>query len=237
MRQAKRRGRKSFLGPIIWTITIGFGLLLAFLFIGLPLLAKLSLFLTEIKGKENLIVTDQIPPFPPQLEVPYSATNSAQITLSGTAEANSTVTLYLNDQPLKEILVGKDGTFTKRVTLDDEENKITAIATDQAGNKSSFSAVTTIFYKKKLPLLEIESPRDEKLEVNKKELEIKGRTDPEVSLTINQRLVLVENDGSFSHLITLSTGENLIEIMAVDQAGNQTKAERKIIYTPQENGN
>ena len=179
-----------------------------------------------------MIQDDQTAPFPPQLEELFTATNSAKIIIRGASEPDSSVTLYLNNQALDKILVGKDGGFTKRITLKEEENKITAQAADRAGNESKFSNSLLIVYKKESPLLEIEFPLDKELETDKDEIEIKGKTDFEINLTINNRFILVRVDGSFNHLISLSEGENLIEIIAADQAGNQTKAERKIIYSP-----
>lgn len=225
--------RRSFFWQIILSVSVGFLLFLLLLLLGLPLLAKLSLLLEKIRsGEEASIVIDHTPPFPPQLESQFTATNSARLTLQGISEPGSTVKLYLNDKVLEKILVGKDGTFTKRVALVEGENKITAKAVDQGGNESAFSNSLLIFYKKRAPLLEIEFPPEEELQTEDKEIEIKGKTDPEVNLTINDRFVRVKSNGSFSFLVSLSEGENLIKIVATDQAGNQKKVERKIIFSP-----
>lgn len=195
-------------------------------------MAKLSLFFEKGKGEETIIQNDQTAPFPPQLETPFTATNSARITIRGTSEPDSTVTLYLNNQALDKILVGKDGSFTQRITLREEKNKIVGQATDRTGNESTFSTPLLIVCKKNAPLLEIEFPPDEDFETDEDEIEVKGKTDPGMNLNINNRFVLVNNNGSFNHFISLSEGENLIEILATDEAGNESKAERKVIYSP-----
>lgn len=224
--------RKTLLWQIILIIGICLTFFLIFLLLGLPLLAKFSLLLGKFTGEEEAtLFVDRTPPFPPQLESPFTATNSARITLRGISEPGSTVKLYLNDRALEKILVGKDGTFTKRVALNEGENKILAQAVDQAGNESALSAPFLIFYKKTAPILEIEFPPEE-FQTSEEEIEIKGETDPEVRLTINDRFVPVRSDGSFTHLVSLSGGENLIEIVATDQAENQTKVERKVTLSP-----
>lgn len=224
--------KKGFFTPLVLTVFIGMIFLFISLFFGLPLLAKLSLFLGKFSGEEINTVSDHTPPFPPQLEIPYTATNSARITLRGIAEPNSSVKLFLNEESLEKILIGKDGVFTKRIALKEDKNTISAQAIDQAGNKSKTSAPITILYKKTGPLLEIEFPDKEEFETEKEEIEIKGKTDPEVDLNINDRWVFVENDGVFNYLVSLAKGENLIEIIATDEAGNQTKIERMIIFSP-----
>lgn len=232
MKRRSKYKRRAFLWQFILASSLGLALFLILFFLGIPLLAKLSLFFEKGKGEETIIQNDQTAPFPPQLETPLTATNSARIIVRGTSEPDSTVTLYLNNQALDKILVGKDGSFTKRITLREEKNKIIGQAIDRAGNESTFSSSLLIVYKRKSPLLEIEFPPDEDFETDKDEIEVKGKTDPGMNLNINNRFVLVNNDGSFNHFISLSEGENLIEIVVADEAGNESKAERKIIYSP-----
>lgn len=230
MRRRIKRKTIKFIWPTVITLGLCFGLFLVLLFLGLPLLARLSLFFEKLSGGEEIIsVNDQTSPFPPQLEAPFTATNSARMTLNGVSEPNSTVKLYLNNFPLDEILVGKDGGFSKRITLREGKNEITAQAIDQADNKSSLTPSLFIYYKKEAPFLEIHFPPEKEFETKEEEIEIKGETDPENSLTINGRFVLVKSDGSFSHSVSLTSGENLIEIVVTDQTGNETKKELKVV--------
>lgn len=223
-------------GKIFWQIIVIVSLSIAFfsllLFLGLPLLAKFSIFLEGIVGNNEIdVLVDHTPPLPPQIETPFTATNSARVTIQGNAEPGSSVKFYLNNEPLEKTLVGNDGTFTKRVTLNKEENEILAQTVDQAGNESILSSPIYIFYIKKAPLLEIEFPPEKEYEAEKEEVEIRGKILPEARLTINNRVVPVRQDGSFSYLVTLSDGENLFEIVATDQAGNLTKIEQKIKFS------
>ena len=233
MKRRSRIKKTTFFRQFILASSLGLGFFLILFFLGLPLLARLSLFFEKISGGKEIITTiDQTPPFPPQLEAPFAATNSARITIQGTSESNSTVSLFQNDQELEKILVGKDNSFTKRINLKKGENKIIAKAIDQANNESGFSTPLLITYKKEGPLLEIDFPPDEELETKEEEIEIVGETDPEANLNINNRFVFVKNDGFFNHFVSLSEGENIIKIVATDQAGNEIKAERTVIYSP-----
>ena len=233
MKRRSKIRKTTFFRQFILASSLGLGFFLILFFLGLPFLARLSIFFERIGGREEIInTTDQTPPSAPQLESSFTATNSARITIQGNSESGSIVKLYINNQPSEEILVGKDGSFTKRVVLDKGENEITAQAIDSAGNKSSASSPLLVFYKKEAPLLEIDSPPDEDFETKEEEIEVTGETDPEANLNINNRFVFVKNDGFFNHSVSLSEGENIIKIVASDQAGNETKAERKVIYSP-----
>lgn len=66
----------------------------------------------------------------------------------------------------------------------------------------------------------IESPADNTI-VNHSPLEITGQADPETVITINDTIILVEEDRRFSVEIALVDGINLIEIIASDQDENQ----------------
>jgi DNA-binding beta-propeller fold protein YncE len=60
-------------------------------------------------------------------------------------------------------------------------------------------------------------------------LVVLGETEPDVMLTVNQKEVAVKPDGSFEASVELKLGENTIQIMATDKAGNQTDQTLKVI--------
>src|SRR5262249_42863277 len=73
-------------------------------------------------------------------------TNVTLPTLTGTAEAGSTVTLYDGSTVLGTTTVNATGawSFTVSTTLADGAHSLTAIATDVAGNTSPVSAALTL---------------------------------------------------------------------------------------------
>ncbi|MBI5465167.1 hypothetical protein HY946_00985 [Candidatus Gottesmanbacteria bacterium] len=228
--EEKEAYRRLFL-TILGTVVI----LLSLIFLGVPALVKFSLLISNLRtGGQTTSERDTTSPFSPRLEAPHTATNSAKITISGYAEPGTTLEIFLNGDSLKEILLGSDGLFIfPDVFLTEGENKITATAKDTAGNISQPTEPLIIVYKRTPPALEISQPQEgESFSGEKKEVPISGLTEPGVSLSINGRLVMVKNDGSFLYSLPLTPGENLIRIAATDIAGNQTIIERKITFSP-----
>ena len=210
-------------------------LFLSVIFLGVPALVKFSLFLGSLHGtSETSQQQDNTPPFAPRLEAPYTATNSARITITGYAEASTTLEVFLNNRSLKKILLGKDGQISlPNITLDEGDNKITAISKDTAGNTSQPSDPLTIVYKNKVPVLEINDPQEgQTFSGDNKQITINGITDVGATVTINNRLVLVNDDGSFSYPVSLNNGDNTFNIVSIDIAGNQTTVERKVTFNP-----
>lgn len=225
-RKAYRRIILSVLGTII--------ILVSFLFLGIPALREFSLFMAGLRGGSDLTTQDTTPPYAPRLEAPYTATNSATITISGYAEPNTTVEIFLNGLTFKKILIGNDGNFIlPDLNLTEGENKITAQAKDSANNQSQPADPLIIIYKKTPPKLEISQPNDgENFSGEKKNVSVVGSTDVETAVTVNSRFIMVKNDGSFSYSYPLNSGENLLKIVATDKAGNQTTVEKKVNYSP-----
>ncbi len=110
----------------------------------------------------QLISIDKLPPLPPLLTPPVSPSATQPITVSGAAEGDSTVELYVNDVRVSQTTASEAGAFTfNGVTLTLGLNSLKARATDAAGNVSAFSSNTSVIY---LPpgesLIEILSPTD-----------------------------------------------------------------------------
>lgn len=236
-RLARFEEKKAF-RRLLLTILVLLVIFSFLVFAGIPALVKFSILIGNLKTggqvEPDSGYTDTIPPFPPRLEAPGAATNSAKIAISGFAEPASTVEIFLNEKSLKKILIGNDGQFfLPEVYLTEKENKITATARDAAGNISQPTDPLLILYKRTPPALEVSEPQDEKkYSGEEKEAKVSGLTEPGVSLTVNGRLVMVKNDGSFLYSLPLSPGENLIKIVALDTAGNQTIVERKVTFAP-----
>ena len=70
-------------------------------------------------------------------------TNVAAQTLSGTAEAGSTVTISRGSHDFPSTVAAANGTYSVPVTLVEGANSFTAVATDPAGNTSTASTALT----------------------------------------------------------------------------------------------
>jgi flagellar hook assembly protein FlgD len=64
-------------------------------------------------------------------------------------------------------------------------------------------------------------------------LQLTGKVEPGSAVQINNQSVSVGMLGDFQTSLPLLRGENVIEIQATDQAGNVTRAMRRITYDPQ----
>ena len=86
-------------------------------------------------------------------------TNVAAQTLSGTAEAGSTVTISRGATTFPSVVAAGNGTYSVPVTLVQGANSFTAVATDQAGNNSPTSTAVTVTLDTVLPGLSIRTRR------------------------------------------------------------------------------
>lgn len=225
--EQKRLYRKLFLG--LTSVAIAF---LAVLFIGLPLLAKIIVLVTPA-SKEAIIANQTADSylFPPVLDPLVEATNSAKIVVSGTGEKDSKVKILVNNKAKITIPTDKDGKFkTANITLTEGDNTISAV-TIKDNKDSSPSSVMTVVYNKEPPSLDISAPQDdEKFSGDQRDIVILGETAPENKVIVNDRSVIVGNNGKFNYRVTLSDGDNTFKITAIDPAGNKTEVEKKVKY-------
>lgn len=215
-----------------WLVLATIAALVAIGVFGLPVLVKLAGFLGDLRSSGQPIEkNDTIPPTPPRWLTSYDATNSAQIALSGLAEAGATVFVTQNQKDIGSVVVSDTGEFQlNNITLDKGGNVFAAVAVDQAGNKSRPSTVVEIVFSSSSPQLEIDSPKDLET-ITGTSVEVKGRTDAS-RLTINDRYVIVSPEGLFSATFKLHDGENVLVLVASDPAGNQTRKELTVTAKP-----
>ena len=208
--------------------------LLAIVFIALPLIARLVGFITDLKNKDTPIsITDNTPPAPPRIENLPEATNKISLEITGVTEEGVEVYIFINNDK-NEVVANSFGEFNLSVNLDKGENVIYAIAKDQAGNESVESEYYVVVYDNEPPEINVDSPSDgESFYGSKqKEIEIKGSTDPDSTLTINDRFVTLDDEGYFVFKISLNEGENTLNLKAIDKAENQTEKSIKVNFTP-----
>lgn len=77
------------------------------------------------------------------------------------------------------------------------------------------------------PFLEVSQPVNQ-LNADSATIQVVGRTDPEVKLSINNQEIGVDVTGKFSQEIKLSDNINTIEIVATAKNGKMTKVERTV---------
>ena len=233
-RLARKEEKRSFRQALFFgVLTISF--LLFLIFLGIPVLIKMAIFLGEIRSSSQPVTTEDIlPPAPPVLSPLPQATNSAQLTLKGYAEPGVAVELFLNGSSEGKLVAEKNGAFSStKISLTSGRNEILAKAIDSAGNASQTSAKIVIYYDLSPPKLAISEPPDQAdFYGDENQIKLSGLTEEEAAIMVNGRLVVVNQDGSFETNLILEDGENVVKIAATDQAGNQTEKQISVNYSP-----
>lgn len=227
----EKRSRQQTLFFVFLTLL----LIAAVFFLGIPLLIRLAIFLGELQSSGQPIeVGDTIPPAPPTLETLQEATNSARLSLSGFAEAGSSVELFLNGQAVAEKVADAAGEFGfPNLTLKKGNNSFFLTATDNAGNVSQASQSQTVVFDDQPPPLSLFTPENGAAFFGpQKSVKVEGQTEAGASVSVNGHQVVVGPEGKFSYNMGLSEGENEIKVSATDRAGNRTEETRQVTYTP-----
>lgn len=157
------------------------------------------------------------------------ATNSAKIIVSGSVLNFNIIDFYLNKVKVKEIQSTSD-IFTEEIgDLEKGENSVYILAksTDSKIEKSTITY--KVFYKSEKPKLEITEPSDNSTTSNQ-EIKVKGNTDKETYIRINDLPVVVDANGSFETSVRLKDGDNQIQATATDIAGNIEMKTFKVTY-------
>lgn len=85
----------------------------------------------------------------------------------------------------------------------------------------------------KNPHLEVFQPQEDQ-NIFSGKVEVVGRTDPEVALTVNGNLVTLSMEGEFNSALILLPGENKIAIEATNKLGKKTTVERSVFRSDTE---
>lgn len=179
---------------------------------------------------------------PPVLNIPYEATNSAQIDIKGYGTPNLKVKLYIDDEVKDTVDVSSDGSFTfKDVSLSLGTNNIYGKTLDDEqvpgsagkGNESLPSKTIKLVFDNEKPNLQISEPDDnKKVQGGDKKVKVAGKTDPGAKVFISGNQTIVDKDGNFSSDQSLNDGDNTISIKAIDTAGNTNEIQRVVNYSP-----
>lgn len=170
---------------------------------------------------------------PPVLNIPYEATNSAKINISGFAASHSTVKIYLDDELVETTTAEDDGTFlTQNIDLVLGNNNIFGKTEDEKGKESLPSKTIKLIYDNEKPALEISGPPDNHIVLGERKLIVDGRTEPNVTVTINGEQAIVDSEGKFSRQFNLSDGTNIFTIESKDIAGNTSIIARNVTFNP-----
>lgn len=207
--------------------------LVIFLFVfGLKILVGFSLMVDRVRGNTPQQTSqNQELILPPTLDTLPEATNSASLTITGTSDPGVKIVLYIDEEEAAILPVADDGTFTYSKKLAEGDHTVSAKAKNDKDGVSDLSNVLTISIKRKKPELTVTSPTDgARIMGDNNIIAIKGKTASENTVTVNDRLAVVGNDGSFVYTHTLSEGDTTLYIVVTDPAGNQATEDRRVTY-------
>lgn len=80
------------------------------------------------------------------------------------------------------------------------------------------------------PRLEIYSPTDNQ-RVTESQVVVKGRTDPDNSVSVNRNLTQLNDQGEFSYRLRLVSGENKIVVEATNRLGRKSSQARTVYFS------
>ncbi len=226
--EERRNIRNAFLFVILTIAAIAL-----LFFVGIPILGKFTAFVSDI-GKSNKPIASQdtTPPAPPRFNQFPDFTNQKNITLSGNSEAGANIKITFNGAE-EASLADKNGNFSFNFDLQDGVNIFSAVAVDAAGNISQRTKEATITFDNKSPDLTIDFPSDgsQYFGSKQRQITIQGTTESEANVTINDRVISVDDNGKFQYTTTLNEGENKFTIKSTDQAGNTTEKNLTLSFT------
>ena len=201
---------------------------------GIPLIGDASFLFGRATStpKNNQIKQNQQNNYVPvpDLNLIPKATKDQKIKVTGTSLSGLKVALYLNGSKDNETDVADDGTFEFSVTLSEGDNILKSKAFNDK-NESDFSDSVTVVYKKSGPELSIESPSDNADLRGQNPIEVKGKTDPDVIVVVNDFQAVSSSNGGYSYFLTLKGGGNDIKVVAMDAAGNKTEKTIHVNYS------
>lgn len=224
-----RRFERNLIIAILGVVAVAIFLF----FYGVPLLINFSLFVqnSNRNNESDNPTTESSYIAAPYIDPLPSATNSARITVSGTSLPDHTVKVYLNNKEVREVVVDEKNSFKIRnFQLKEGENEIKTVALTNYGKRSSYSPVVKIEYKNKSPNLEVIYPVDQQIITGKNQVLIDGKTDTGVQVTINDYWAIVDEEGNFTYLLNLQSGDNKIIVRAIDTAGNEKTLEINVTF-------
>lgn len=146
-------------------------------------------------------------------------TNQPLTTVTGQVPPG--ISLTINDQP---VTLNGDGSFQYEWLLEEGDNLIRVMATDDVGNITTHERL--VHLKTKPPLLTLNV--EEGATFGDSVLQLTGRTDAGATVMVNGQVVSVSALGDFQLSLNLFQGDNLIQAEARDQAANVTTLTRRI---------
>ena len=170
---------------------------------------------------------DTTPPEPPILDQPIALTKITPITVTGMAEPNATIQIFVNGEVQGSASIDESGKFSMNsVNLNEGSNSITAKAIDAVSNVSKESEPVTVVLDTVPPTAPTINPL--KPITNQTPIMVTGTAEPnsKIEMFVNDEstgTTTADTSGNFVLEIGLNAALNVITARATDAAGNTSK--------------
>jgi flagellar hook assembly protein FlgD len=148
-------------------------------------------------------------------------TNESLLTVAGVVPPGTV--LKVNGQ---EAAVAVEGQFEREIILQEGDNILRIEATDDVGNTATQEII--VHRKTTAPALELNI--EDGATFQQSDVQIMGKTEPGALVLVDGQAVTVSSLGEFQSTVNLLNEENVIEVIAQDQAGNITQLQRRMNY-------
>lgn len=157
-------------------------------------------------------------------------TSKENISLSGSVNPEVKLTLFVNGIQASETTSDVGGKFTfVNVSLKDGLNLVKIMA--QRSDETKEDTVLITLDKVK-PKIVVSSPKiGETFDESVSSITIKGLAEPDATVFVNLIQATVDSNGNFTYQLSISPGENKIEVKAADQAGNTSIVKMTVTKT------
>jgi hypothetical protein len=226
-----RKKEKQSLRTILFLLFVLIIVVVFFLLYGIQMLINFSLYLEGNKSNSAASASNSNSYIaPPVINPMNSATNSAQVIVTGYTVSDYTVKLFVNDHLAGSQPVAGDKSFSfHNIQLQQGENDLKAQSVTSDGKVSDFSEITKITFSNKAPTLTVTSPNDgQTFSGSDNPIKIIGKADAGSHVQINDYWAIVDDQGNFSYILPLQKGDNHLHIVASDDAGNQATKDLKV---------
>ncbi len=174
------------------------------------------------------------PVTPPHFDEIPSATQTNTIKITGSvSREDGTVEIFVNNRKVSTKKIESNRKFEiTGIKISEGENAVKGryILGDR---KSEFTRDYIVHFTKEAPKIDGVSPSDgAEFKRGDQEIVVRGTTEPLNTVTVNDFIAIVNQQGEFSYFLRLNEGDNTIRIKAVSPTGQETVKELKVTYHP-----
>ncbi len=232
-RQSLKKEDLKVYRRIALLITAFFVILLVIWFMGTSFINTLSYIQNGNPSSSNTQTSaNDLPLLAPTIDKLPNAINTDTISVSGETTISVTVTLYVNTVKVATTTSDSSGNFKfDNVKLTVGSNIIKAVASNKSEKQESTPVTIVLDITK--PSLVVNAPVDgSTYPSTTTNVTVSGVTEPNAIVHVSGNQAIVDPAGNFSYLLPVIAGDNIIEVNAVDNAGNTTVVKLTVTVSP-----